>query len=309
MQEYWVNLKPDTSLANKTFLKLIDRHYLISNTGKVGHINKTHLTPKIITDQIMTSNGELLIKSNSRSYKEKFSNVVVRSLTGLDPHRFNITEGDLTSSTIKINNRSIDKISLYRYENSKNITVHEKIFYDTYTSFVNSSFYNLFHFYQLDIDDKLYSSTKVNLIRSIRETQRFRNSVNSQKVIFNDYSFYLLDYYWEKLNICLEVDGNFHYYDENFSNDNKRTEYLKKNYDIDVLRIANLRLSVKSEERTKVIKQFVKILLLKVEVVALKISNLDYSELEKVFNEEVKNFNNTNLNKALSSKFKVENVC
>ncbi len=61
-----------------------------------------------------------------------------------------------------------------------------------------------------------------------------------QAVFFNDKSFYIIDFYFPKYKVAIELDGKHHiecmktyFYDSNRSN------YLKKNYNITTIRIPN----------------------------------------------------------------------
>jgi len=65
-------------------------------------------------------------------------------------------------------------------------------------------------------------------------------SYEKQAVFFNEFSFYILDYYFPKYKVAIEIDGKHHaenlrqyFYDQN------RDRYLKQNYGISVIRIPN----------------------------------------------------------------------
>ena len=54
------------------------------------------------------------------------------------------------------------------------------------------------------------------------------------------FSKYILDFYCAKANLAIELDGAQHYMEDGLEYDSIRAEYLKKHYEIQILRFSNL---------------------------------------------------------------------
>ena len=50
---------------------------------------------------------------------------------------------------------------------------------------------------------------------------------------------YILDFYSPEIRLCIELDGAMHYTEGGSDNDCNRTEYLRKEHNIEVLRFEN----------------------------------------------------------------------
>ncbi len=64
--------------------------------------------------------------------------------------------------------------------------------------------------------------------------RKYKPNFNRQKVVGS----YILDFYCSKLKLCIEVDGDQHYFSENKEKEERRTNFIEKK-GIKILRILN----------------------------------------------------------------------
>ena len=79
---------------------------------------------------------------------------------------------------------------------------------------------------------------------------------NKQAVFFNEKSFYILDFYFQKYQVAIEIDGVHHYESlKTFFYDQDRDNFLKENYGIEVIRIPNFIIKNKKDELKEILKE------------------------------------------------------
>jgi very-short-patch-repair endonuclease len=69
---------------------------------------------------------------------------------------------------------------------------------------------------------------------------------------------YILDFYSPEIRLCIELDGAMHFTEGGSDNDYNRTEYLRNEHDIEVLRFENRTLYNYPEEVLAEISKVVK---------------------------------------------------
>jgi len=265
-KEFWFPLKinhKNYHLNNKA-----KRWFKISNLGNLKVTAKKREVlienneAKIGANNVKISNDGLSIRlfynKKYRGYHEQLVNLFIRSCIELNPKSFEISYKDndprnINYENVRINNKSIKNIILFRYQNIKALTEYEKVFFDVF---------------------RLVSSEKKTewnrIFKIYNKTHRIKERVasaflKSQKIFLKPESFYIADYFFPIANVIIEIDGLHHYSNKKqMSHDLERDTYLINTYKVDIIRISNLCL-FKGKNKIKLIRKIQEIVLNKLE--------------------------------------------
>lgn len=218
----------------KSSFRILNEEFEINENGKIIKIlnNKTIEMPiyEIINDRLYAIFSNRKIFVANRFLKEFLNlDVGIKEIGYKDSDQKNISTKNILikgSNILNLNSnyREVENAIKYRIENSKKLTLYEKIFKDI--------------------------CIELNIL------------FESQKVFFNDNSFYILDFYFPKYKVAVEIDGSHHCNDlRQYFYDIKRTDYLKEKYNVNTIRIPNLFLKYKNSRSE--IKKNIKHLILK----------------------------------------------
>lgn len=306
--EYWVPVHLDTNniglqydckrffrVSNRGKLRIVTKKRnvdLSDNSARVGRrFLKLFRTDSKIMIQIETPN-------NRKGFIGEYLPVFLKSLTGLDARKHQLTFVDdnlnhITSTNVLVDERSIRNSSLYRYKNSKSLTKHEELFFQIYTSLLVKKNLGLFRL-ELFFNKEFNKIFKFIRGRYIRKLRNFQEGIEAQKLVFSNqesHSFYLLDYYFRGLDFAVEVDGLHHRYNaEQLNYDIDRDFHLSAACGIDVMRIPNVAL---------VCKERVAVVLSVLEILALKVSIKSYEDILYEIVRDKKLYNRVNGSKSV----------
>lgn len=212
-----------------------EKNFEISTLGNIRQLQENHCKKpddlKIINNKCCAFFGKIRIGIADRLLREFLSMKIVNdSIRYKDDNLYNVSIYNLLITSQNFNGRSgpdlinprpIDKAIEYRLANLDSPTKAEKIINDVSKS-INYKY-------------------------------------EKQPVFFSKKSFYILDYYFPKYRVAVEVDGRHHLEDlKQLFYDQYRNEYLLKTYNIETIRIPNqiaLNSSLRSELTTELKKK------------------------------------------------------